>query len=68
MEERIPHADWSSLRPWNGFGRKDLGFRAKGKGELVRERGKERKQYNNLWEQSQDSKHVIYNFRSGLSG
>jgi len=32
LEERIPHADWSSLRPWNGFGWKDLGFRAKGKG------------------------------------
>jgi len=32
LEERIPHADWSSLRPWNGFGRKDLGFRAKEKG------------------------------------
>ena len=32
MEERIPHADWSSLRLWDGFGRKDLGFRAKGKG------------------------------------
>jgi len=31
-EERIPHADCSSLRLWNGFGRKDLGFRAKGKG------------------------------------
>ena len=32
LEERIPHADWSSLRPWDGFGRKDLGFRAKGIG------------------------------------
>ena len=49
MEERIPHADWSSLRLWDGFGRKDLGFRAKGKGELVRERGRERKWCNNVW-------------------
>ena len=35
-EERILHADRISLRPWDGFGRKDLGFRAKGK-ERARE-------------------------------
>ena len=43
MEERILHADRSSLRPWDGFGRKDLGFRAKGKGRAREGETKEEK-------------------------
>ena len=35
------------------------GLGPRGKGELVRERGRERKRCNNIWEQSQDPKHVI---------
>ena len=41
-EKMIPHADWSFLGLGNGFGRKDLKFRAKGERESSweRERGK----------------------------
>ena len=53
LEERIPTPIGMDLegRIW-GLGPRE-------KGELVRERGRERKRCNNIWEQSQDPKHVI---------
>ena len=36
--------------------------------ELVERVRRREKQSNNVWEQSPDPKHVIYHFRSGVSG
>ena len=52
LEKMIPRADLSFFGLGNGFGRKDLEFRAKGERESVRERKRRSEWCFNVWEQS----------------